>query len=141
MIVQMKADKNNMAQTQEECTTIVQEEVTSYNLEALIEKDVQVQTRGRGLGYKFHSLAKVVKGVHSAQVAWDEPHVSVGGMLGTCLTWRKGLFLGDKANFGEEQLAGKETRVMKSHMQRRKACKSHLLENLTTLGLGFLKSS
>jgi hypothetical protein len=62
----LEEEKKNMAQTQAECTTIVQEEVTTQNLEALTEKAAQVQTRGRGLADKFHSLAEVVKGAHSA---------------------------------------------------------------------------
>jgi len=72
-------------------------------------------------------------------VAKYKPNVSVGVMFGIGLTWRKGLFFGDKVNFGEEKLGRKETRAMKSHMQRRKACKTHLRENLTMLGLGFFK--
>jgi hypothetical protein len=55
-----------MAQTHVECTTMVQEEVTMQNLEALTEKAVQVQTRGRGLVDKFHSLAEAIKGACSA---------------------------------------------------------------------------
>jgi hypothetical protein len=66
MITQLEAEKKNMAQTQVECTTMVQEEVTTQNLEALTEKVVQVQTRGRGLEDKFHSLAEAVKGARSA---------------------------------------------------------------------------
>jgi hypothetical protein len=42
-------------------------------------------------------------------VAQYEPHVIFGGLFGADLTWRKGPFLGDNANFGEGQLARKET--------------------------------
>ena len=43
-----------------------------------------------------------------------------------------------RPNFGEGQLAGKATRVRKSRMQRKKACKACMQENLTMLCLGFL---
>jgi hypothetical protein len=58
--------------------------------------------------------------------------------LGPDLTWRKGPFFGDKANFVEGKLVGKEAHARESHMQRRKVCKACMQENLTTLGLGFL---
>jgi hypothetical protein len=44
----------------------------------------------------------------------------------------------ERPNFGEEQLIGKETHVRKSCMQRRKASKVLMQENLTTFGLGIL---
>jgi hypothetical protein len=49
-----------------ECATMIQEEITMQALEALTEKAVQVQTRGRELADKFHSLAEVVEGAHKA---------------------------------------------------------------------------
>jgi Tfp pilus assembly protein PilN len=64
MITQLEEEKKNMAQTQAECTTMIQEEITTQALEALTEKVAQVQARERELADKFHSLAEVVEGVH-----------------------------------------------------------------------------
>jgi hypothetical protein len=61
MIMQLEAEKKNMTQTQVECTAMVQEEVTVQNLEVLTENAAQVQTQGKGLTDKFHSLVEVFK--------------------------------------------------------------------------------
>jgi hypothetical protein len=45
---------------------MIQEEITVQALEALTEKVVQVQARGRELANKFHSLAEAVEGVCTA---------------------------------------------------------------------------
>jgi hypothetical protein len=55
-------------------------------------------------------------------------------VLGAC--WAQAHF-GEKHDVGEIQLAGKEARGKKTHMQRRKACEAHMQEDLTMLGLGF----
>jgi hypothetical protein len=65
MITQLEEEKKNMAQAQTECATMIQEEITVQALEALTEKVMQVQERGRELADKFHSLAEVVEGAHT----------------------------------------------------------------------------
>jgi hypothetical protein len=66
LIAQLEEEKKNMAKTHAECTTMVQEEITMQNLEALTEKAAQVQIRGRELADKFQSLAEIVKRARSA---------------------------------------------------------------------------
>jgi hypothetical protein len=65
MIMQLEEEKGNMVKAQEECTTLIQEKIIVKEVEMLMEKFVQVQTRGRELAEKFHSIAEVVKGVCS----------------------------------------------------------------------------
>jgi len=62
----LEEEKKNMAQTQAECTLIIQEEVTMQELEALTEKATQIQAKGRELTHKFHNLEEVVEGVCNA---------------------------------------------------------------------------
>jgi hypothetical protein len=52
---------------------------------------------------------------------------------------RKYLFWRIKPSFGEEHLARKVARARESCMQRRKACKARMEENLTILGIGFFQ--
>jgi hypothetical protein len=47
IITQLEEKKKSMAQTQEECTTIIQEEVTMQALEVLTKKYVQVMQEHR----------------------------------------------------------------------------------------------
>jgi uncharacterized protein YfcZ (UPF0381/DUF406 family) len=66
MITQLKEEKRNMVQTQAKCATIIQEEVTAQALEALTEKAVQVQAKGREITHKFHSLTEAVEGANNS---------------------------------------------------------------------------
>ena len=67
-----------MAHAQIKCVAMIQEEITTQALEALAEKALQVQERGRELTDKFHNLVEASVGACNAQVASDDPHVSVG---------------------------------------------------------------
>jgi hypothetical protein len=63
-----------------ECTTMVQQEITMQNLEALTEKAAQVQIRGRELVDKFHSPTRLSR--ERAVPRWLRmSHMSV---LGAC---------------------------------------------------------
>jgi hypothetical protein len=55
-------EKKKMVQSQGECATMIEEEITTQALEVLAEKDVQVKERGRELANKLHSLVEAVKG-------------------------------------------------------------------------------
>jgi hypothetical protein len=52
-------------------------------------------------------------------VAWDKPHVSVGGLLDVVPVRRKGCFWEEKYERKKGQLEGKTTCV-------REACKAHI---------------
>ena len=98
---------------------MIMEDITTQVLDALKEKTVQAQTQGRELTDKFHTLAGDVEKVHKAQVARDEPHVSVGGMLDADPFRGKGYFWGEKHKGKKGQLEGKTTRA-------REACEAHM---------------
>jgi hypothetical protein len=54
-------------------------------VEELVDKVAQVRSKWEELEGNFHILAKAVKGACTTNVVWDEPHVSVGGLLGVGL--------------------------------------------------------
>jgi hypothetical protein len=53
-----------MVQTYEECTKMINEEITAQVLYVLKENTMQPQTQGRELTNKFHTLAGVVEEAH-----------------------------------------------------------------------------
>jgi hypothetical protein len=58
----LEEEKKNMEKVQTKCATMIQEDITSKELETLIEKVIQVYARGKEHADKFHSLAEDVKG-------------------------------------------------------------------------------
>jgi hypothetical protein len=61
-------------------------------LDALKEKATQAQTQERELEDMFHTLVGYIEEACALKVAWDKPHVSVGGLLDEGLVLGKGHF-------------------------------------------------
>jgi hypothetical protein len=82
MITQLEEEEKSLTHAHIEHATMIHEEITMQLVEAVTGKAVQVQERGRELLDKFHILVEVFQGACIVYVAWDEPHVSVGDLLG-----------------------------------------------------------
>jgi uncharacterized coiled-coil DUF342 family protein len=64
VIAQVEDAKKNMAQTQAECTEMINDEIAVQVLDALREKTVQAQTQAKELTEKFQALAGEIEEVH-----------------------------------------------------------------------------
>jgi hypothetical protein len=61
----LEEENTRMQQTHIESATVLQEHITTQMVKALTEKVAQVKEKGEELAGKFHSLEKVVQGVHT----------------------------------------------------------------------------
>jgi hypothetical protein len=61
MIAQIEEEKKSMAWAHLEGATLVQEEITTQIVDALIDKVLPVKEKGKELAEKFHNLEKVVQ--------------------------------------------------------------------------------
>jgi uncharacterized coiled-coil DUF342 family protein len=64
VIAQAEDTKKNMAQTQAECTEMINDEIAVQVLDALREKTVQAQTQAKELTEKFQALAGEIEEAH-----------------------------------------------------------------------------
>lgn len=110
VIAQVEEAQMNMAQTQAECARMVNDEIAVQVLDALKDKNAQAQTQAAQLTKNFQAIPREINEAHKGQVARDEPHVIVGGMLEAGRIRKKGYF--GKKGMKEESDSWKE----KEHM-------------------------